>query len=123
MAAFLALGLGAAIAHRGVIEIRANHGFPTSVAFLVAGALLLPPELVALLAVAQYLPDVLLSRTSRSIQAFNISNGTLNVTAAWLAARAVTERARRGRGSIRPRRARRRPSCSSCSTTCSWPAS
>ena len=55
VAAFLALGLGAAIAHRGVIEIRANHGFPTSVAFLVAGALLLPPELVALLAVAQYL--------------------------------------------------------------------
>jgi hypothetical protein len=90
LAAFLALGAGAAFAQLWIIEIRANHGFPTSIAFLVAGALLLPPELVALLALAQYLPELLMRRAPLPIQAFNIANGTLNVLAAWLAARAVT---------------------------------
>jgi hypothetical protein len=90
LAAFLALGAGAAIAQLWIIEVRANHGFPTSIALLVAGALLLPPELVALLALAQYLPELLMRRAPLPIQAFNIANGTLNVLAAWLAAHAVT---------------------------------
>ena len=90
LVAFLALGAGAAVAQLRVIEIRANHGFPTSIAFLVAGALLLPPALVALLAAAQYLPELIVRRTPWPIQAFNIANGTLNVLAAWLVARAVS---------------------------------
>jgi hypothetical protein len=87
---FLALSACAAFAQLRIIEIRANHGFPTSIAFLVTGALLLPPGLVALLALAQYLPELLMRRAPLPIQAFNIANGTLNVLAAWLAARAVT---------------------------------
>jgi hypothetical protein len=90
LVAFLALGACAAFAQLRTIEIRANHGFPTSIAFLVTGALLLPPGLVALLALAQYLPGLLMRRAPLPIQAFNIANGTLNVLAAWLAARAVT---------------------------------
>jgi hypothetical protein len=90
LVAFLALGACAAFAQLRTIEIRANHGFPTSIAFLVTGALLLPPGLVALLALAQYLPELLMRRKPLPIQAFNIANGTLNVLAAWLAARAVT---------------------------------
>lgn len=90
LAAFLALGLGAAFAELRVIEIRANHGFPTSIAFLVTGALLLPPALVALLAATQFLPEVLLRRKPWHIQAFNVSNGTLSALSAWLVARAAT---------------------------------
>jgi hypothetical protein len=87
---FLALGAGAAVAQLRTAEVRANHGFPASTAFLVAGAMLLPASLVALIALAQYLPDVLLRRRPWPIEAFNVSNGTLNVLAAWLAARVVT---------------------------------
>jgi hypothetical protein len=90
LVAFLALGACAALAQLRVIEIRANHGFPIATAFLVAGALLLPAGLVALLAVVQYLPHVLLRRTPWPLHAFNLSNDTLSVLSAWLAARAVT---------------------------------
>lgn len=110
-AVFLALGLGAAIAQFRVVEIRANHGFPASIAFVVAGALLLPPALVALLALAQYLPDVLVRRRPRSIEVFNISNGTLNVLAAWLTARAVTAPSATARSDL-PSRGSLQPSCS-----------
>jgi hypothetical protein len=90
LVAFLALGASAAFAQLRVIEIRANHGFPISTAFLVAGALVLPPGLVALLAVVQYLPHVLLRRTAWPLHAFNLSNDTLSVLAAWLTAYTVT---------------------------------
>ena len=83
---FALLGLGAAIAHRCVIETGRNHGFPTALVFLVAGALLLPPELVALLALVQHGPDVVQRRYPWYIQVFNISNYTINGLAAYAAA-------------------------------------
>ncbi|MDP8911270.1 MAG: hypothetical protein M3M94_04315 [Actinomycetota bacterium] len=86
---FALLGLAAAIAELCVIETGRNHGFPTALVFLVAGALLLPPELVALLALVQHSPELVRRQCPWYIQAFNISNYTINGLAAYAAATLV----------------------------------
>jgi hypothetical protein len=91
LAVLIGLAAGAAIGQVCIIEIHANHGFPTGVAFVVAGALLLPRELLPLLALAQYAPELVLRRTPAVIQAFNASNCVLNALTAWLTAWAVLE--------------------------------
>ncbi len=88
---FALLGAGAAVAHLCVIETGRNHGFPTALIFLIAGALLLPAELVALLALAQHGPELAQRRYRWYIGAFNVSNYTLNVLAAFAVARGVRE--------------------------------
>jgi two-component system cell cycle sensor histidine kinase/response regulator CckA len=60
-----------------------------AVVFLVAAALLLPPQLVALMGVAQHLPDIVGRRFPWYITAFNTANYTLSALAAWGAARLV----------------------------------
>jgi two-component system, cell cycle sensor histidine kinase and response regulator CckA len=86
---FVALGVAAAIAQRLIIPVGRHHGFPMAVVFLVAAALLLPPELVALMGIAQHLPDLAGRRLPPYITAFNVANHTLSVLAAWGAARLV----------------------------------
>ena len=88
---FALLGVAAAIAHLCVIETGRNHGFPTALVFLVAGALLLPAELVALLALVQHGPELIQRRYPSYIALFNVSNYTLNLLAAHLAARGVAQ--------------------------------
>ena len=60
-----------------------NAMYHTSVVFLVAGALLLPPELIVLIPLVQTVPEWLKERYPWPIQGFNISNYTLNSLAAW----------------------------------------
>ena len=60
-----------------------------AVVFLLAAALLLPPELVALMGLAQHLPDIAGRRFPPYITAFNVSNYTLSTLAAWGAARLI----------------------------------
>jgi PAS domain S-box-containing protein len=54
-----------------------------AVVFLAAAALLLPAPLVALMGLAQHLPDLATRRFRWYITAFNTANYTLSVLAAW----------------------------------------
>jgi two-component system cell cycle sensor histidine kinase/response regulator CckA len=80
---FLALATAAAAAQLLVVPVGRNHGFDTAYAFLIAAVLLLPPELVALLGIAQHVPDWIRKRYPAYIGAFNVANYTLAALAAW----------------------------------------
>jgi diguanylate cyclase (GGDEF)-like protein len=71
--------------------------YHTSVVFLVAAALLLPPELIVLIPLIQTVPEWLKERYPWPIQGFNISNYTLDSLAAWGVAYVI---ARHGSGLI-----------------------
>ncbi|MGH3008212.1 MAG: GGDEF domain-containing protein [Gaiellaceae bacterium] len=60
-----------------------NQVFHTGLAFSVAAALLLPPELVVIVCVAQHGPEWLRQRYPWFIQTFNIANFSLSALAAW----------------------------------------
>ena len=86
---FAALGGAAAVAERQLVPTGRHHGFPLAVVFLVAAALLLPPVLVALMGLAQHVPDFVARRFRWYITAFNTANYTLSALAAWAAAELV----------------------------------
>ncbi len=65
---FLILGGAAAVAQLFVVVTPGNQSYHTTGMFLVAAALLLPPELVALMAVVQHVPDWLKRRLPFHIQ-------------------------------------------------------
>ena len=88
---FAVLAGGAAIAQFVLVGGGSYHGLHTAIAFVIAGALLLPPELVALMAVAQHLPHGIRQRYPWYIQTFNIANYTLAALAAWGMAHVVSE--------------------------------
>ena len=87
--AFAVLAAGAAVAQLFTFEVGRNHGFPTAIVFVVAAAILLPPGLVALVALATYAPDLLTRRYPWYVSAFNAANLTLNGLAGWAAASAL----------------------------------
>jgi diguanylate cyclase (GGDEF)-like protein/putative nucleotidyltransferase with HDIG domain len=87
--AFLILSTCAAIAQLFVVRTTRDQSYHTSTAFLIAGALLLPPELVVLMGVVQHIPEWLKHRYAWYIQTFNIANYTLDGLAAWGVARLV----------------------------------
>jgi diguanylate cyclase (GGDEF)-like protein/putative nucleotidyltransferase with HDIG domain len=86
---FLILAGSAAVAQLFLVRTGKNQSYQTSIVFLIPAALLLPPELVALVPVVQHLPDWLKNRTVWYIQIFNISNFTLAILAASGGARVV----------------------------------
>src|SRR5688572_29265695 len=74
----------AALAPRFSVAVGRNTGFHTGPAFIVAGALVLPPALVVALVAALHLP--VWSRRDQApwyIQVFNLSNYTLSALGAW----------------------------------------
>ena len=79
---FALLGAGAAIAQIKAIELDRNLGFPIAIAFVAAAALVLPIGLVALIGLAQHVPDIVRRSYPWYIQTFNTSNYTLNALAA-----------------------------------------
>lgn len=81
--AFFLLAACAAAAQIFVVYTPRNQSYHTSIVFLVPAALLLPPELVALLALVYTVPEWLKVRHAWYIQVFNICNHTLNLLAAW----------------------------------------
>ncbi|HYZ19392.1 MAG TPA: PAS domain S-box protein [Gaiellaceae bacterium] len=89
---FAILGTAASAAQFFVVPTGSNHGFHTAIAFVIAAALLLPPELVALMGLVQHLPHGLKQRYPWYIQTFNVFNYTLAGLAAWGSA-ALVERA------------------------------
>jgi putative nucleotidyltransferase with HDIG domain len=63
--------------------------FHTGIAFSVAAALLLPPELVVLVCVGQHLPEWLRQRYPWYIQTFNMANYVVAGLTAWAGAQVV----------------------------------
>ncbi|MGH3131485.1 MAG: bifunctional diguanylate cyclase/phosphohydrolase, partial [Gaiellaceae bacterium] len=80
---FAILGLAAAIAHLFPVRSLRNQMVHTSIVFLCAAALLVPPELLVLIALLVCVPEWLKERYAWYIQVFNICNYTLNTLAAW----------------------------------------
>src|SRR3954467_2234082 len=83
---FLILAAGAAASHTYTVRTARDTAFHTSWVFLIPSALLLPPELVALLGVLMHIPEWLKERYAWYIQSFNICNYTLGNLATWGAA-------------------------------------
>jgi len=85
-ATFAILGTAAAVSHVFTVRFQSKLlSFHTSIVFLLAAALLLPPELVVLLGVVQNIPEWLKERYTWFVQSFNICNFTLNTIGAWAA--------------------------------------
>jgi diguanylate cyclase (GGDEF)-like protein/putative nucleotidyltransferase with HDIG domain len=82
-ATFVLLTVAATIAHTFPVKSPRNAMYHTSVVFLVAAALVLPPQLIVLIPLVQTIPEWLKERTPWPIQGFNISNYTLNGLGAW----------------------------------------
>lgn len=86
---FAILGASVALAQLFVVRTPGNRSYHTTGVFLLPAALLLPLELVALIAIVQNIPEWLRSRPAWYIQSFNIFNYTLATMGAAGAARAV----------------------------------
>ena len=81
--AFALLATAATVAQVFPVKSPRNLMYHTSVVFLVAAALLLPPELLVLIPLVQTVPEWLKERYPWPIQVFNVSNYTLNALAMW----------------------------------------
>jgi diguanylate cyclase (GGDEF)-like protein/putative nucleotidyltransferase with HDIG domain len=88
---FVILAVAATIAQVFPVKSPRNQMYHTSVVFLVAAALLLPPELIVLIPLIQTVPEWLKERYPWPIQGFNISNYTLNALGAWGVANLVQD--------------------------------
>jgi len=86
---FAVLAACAAVAQVFVVLTPQNQSYHTAAIFVIAAALLLPPELVALVALVQHIPEWLKMRYAWYIQSFNICNFTLATMGAWAAARGI----------------------------------
>jgi diguanylate cyclase (GGDEF)-like protein/putative nucleotidyltransferase with HDIG domain len=80
---FFVLASCAAVAQLFVVRTPRDQSYHTTIVFLIPAAMLLPPELVALMGVVQHIPEWLKVRYPWYIQGFNIANYTLNGLAAW----------------------------------------
>lgn len=80
---FAAVLAGGALAQFFATHQPGNQVFHTGLAFSIAAALLLPPELVVVVCVAQHLPEWARQRYPWFIQTFNIANVVLSGLAAW----------------------------------------
>jgi diguanylate cyclase (GGDEF)-like protein/putative nucleotidyltransferase with HDIG domain len=83
---FAFLALGAAATHTYTVRTARDSAFHTSWVFLIPGALMLPPDLVALLGVVMHVPEWLKERYAWYIQSFNICNYTIGNLLTWGAA-------------------------------------
>jgi diguanylate cyclase (GGDEF)-like protein/putative nucleotidyltransferase with HDIG domain len=80
---FLILSASAAFAQLFVVRTPRDQSYHTTIVFLIPAALLLPPELVALMGLLYTIPEWLKVRYPWYIQSFNIFNHTLNLLGAW----------------------------------------
>src|SRR4051794_32885967 len=85
-ATFGFLAAGAAATHTYTVRTAKDSSFHTSWVFLIPAAMLLPPELVALIGLIMHVPEWLKERYAWYIQSFNIANYTLGNLATWGAA-------------------------------------
>jgi diguanylate cyclase (GGDEF)-like protein/putative nucleotidyltransferase with HDIG domain len=88
---FLLLSGLAAAAQLFTVTTPRNQSYHTAIVFLVAAILLLPPELLPLMALIQHIPEWLRARYPWYIQTFNICMYTLASLAAWGAGHAILD--------------------------------
>ena len=81
--AFLILASAAATARLFVVRTPADQAYHTDIVFLIPAALILPPELLVLVAVVQMVPEWLKMRYRWYLQTFNILDYLLATMAAW----------------------------------------
>jgi diguanylate cyclase (GGDEF)-like protein len=81
---FVTVLVGGALAQLFATHTAGNQVFHTGIAFSVAAALVLPPELVVVVCVVQHVPEWLRQRYPWFIQGFNIANVMLSGLAAWV---------------------------------------
>ena len=80
LAIILAAG---AVAHAFAVKTPGNQVFHSGLAFAVAAAVLLPPQGIVLVCIAQHVTDWVRQRYPWYIQSFNIANYTLSALGAW----------------------------------------
>jgi diguanylate cyclase (GGDEF)-like protein len=80
LAIILAAG---AVAHAFAVHTPGNQVFHSGLAFAVAAAVLLPPQGIVLVCIAQHATDWVRQRYPWYIQSFNIANYTLSALSAW----------------------------------------
>jgi diguanylate cyclase (GGDEF)-like protein len=80
---FFAVLAGGALAQVFATHTEGNQVFHTGLAFSVAAALTLPPQLVVAVCVLQHVPEWLRQRYPWFIQGFNIANVVLSGLSAW----------------------------------------
>src|SRR5881392_846404 len=83
---FLILGSCAAIAQLFTVRTPRDQAYHTAIVFIVAAALILPPELVVLMGIVQHLPEWLKLRYRWYLQTFNICIFVLASMAVWFVA-------------------------------------
>src|SRR3989337_694449 len=72
-----------AASHLFLVRVPGKRAYHASIVFLVAAALVLPPELLILMGVATNLPEWLRERFPWYVQSSNIFNYTLATMGAW----------------------------------------
>src|SRR5919198_6212185 len=70
--AFLVLASAAAVARLFAVRTPADQTYHADIAFLIPAALILPPELLALVAIVQHVPEWLKMRYRWYIHSFNV---------------------------------------------------
>jgi diguanylate cyclase (GGDEF)-like protein/putative nucleotidyltransferase with HDIG domain len=80
---FLILGALAATAQLFVVGLPRHQTYHTTIVFLIPAAMLLPPELVALMGIVQHIPEWLKTRSRWYVAIFNICIWTLSMLASW----------------------------------------
>jgi diguanylate cyclase (GGDEF)-like protein/putative nucleotidyltransferase with HDIG domain len=86
---FLILAVTASVAQLYNVRTPNDQSYHTAIVFLTAAVLLLPPELVVLVAVITHVPEWLKIRYAWYIQTFNIANYALSLLAAWGCVQAI----------------------------------
>ncbi|HUK95258.1 MAG TPA: diguanylate cyclase [Gaiellaceae bacterium] len=82
-ATFLILATIAATAQLFVVGTPRHQTYHTTIVFLIPAAMLLPPELVALMGIVHHIPEWLKTRVRWYVATFNICIWTLAMLAAW----------------------------------------
>ena len=87
--AFFLLAGGAALAQVLLVKTPRNQSYHATNVFLIPAILLLPPELVVVVAVVQHIPAWLKTRTAWYRECFNICDYVIATLAAWGTARVI----------------------------------
>ncbi len=90
-AAFGLLAAGAALAQMLLVKTPRNQSYHATNVFLVPAVLLLPPELVVLVAVVQHIPAWLKTRPAWYVEFFNICDYVIATLAAWGTAHVILD--------------------------------
>jgi len=75
--------VGAAVAQVALVKTPRNQSYHATNVFLIPAILLLPPELVVVIAIFQHIPAWLKNRTAWYRECFNICNYIIATLAAW----------------------------------------